>query len=273
MRNKPVILIIIIVMAITGAGYGFFKYKKMRSAHNQITLYGNVDIRDVLLGFRIAGRIAVMHHNEGDRVHKGGLLATLEKEPYEKELALRAAELAEAKALLINTGKNYERYRKLVKMATISQSDHDSALAERNMAQAKLDAANANLELAQIHLRDAEIYAPNDGVILTRILEPGSIVAAGSSVYTLALDRPIWIRTFIDEPDLGKIHPGQKVVVRTDSGKTYIGQIGFISPQAEFTPKNVETVELRTSLVYRLRIIINNPDDGLRQGMPVTCKL
>jgi HlyD family secretion protein len=80
----------------------------------------------------------------------------------------------------------------------------------------------------------------------------------------------VWVRTYVDEPDLGQVYPGQKATVRTDSGGVYKGQVGFISPQAEFTPKTVETTELRTDLVYRLRVIVADPDEGLRQGMPVT---
>ena len=92
----------------------------------------------------------------------------------------------------------------------------------------------------------------------------------GQPVYTLAVDNPVWVRTYVAEPDLGRIYPGQQATVSTDTGDSYQGQIGFISPQAEFTPKNVETTQLRTDLVYRLRVIVDNPDQGLRQGMPVS---
>ena len=93
----------------------------------------------------------------------------------------------------------------------------------------------------------------------------------GSVVFTLTLDKPVWVRAYVSEPELGKIRPGMKVTVRNDSeAKEYEGRIGFISPAAEFTPKSVETATLRTDLVYRLRIIIDEPGENLRQGMPVT---
>ena len=102
--------------------------------------------------------------------------------------------------------------------------------------------------------------------------EPGAIVATGATVYTLSLKAPIWIRSYVAESDFGRIHPGMEVEVVTASRREqpYKGQIGFISPVAEFTPKSVETEELRTDLVYRLRVIIKEPDEALRQGMPVT---
>ena len=94
-------------------------------------------------------------------------------------------------------------------------------------------------------------------------------------VYTVSLTGDVWVRAYVAEPDLGRIHPGMIVEVTTDTApnKPYKGRIGFISPVAEFTPKSVETPDLRTDLVYRLRVIIDQPDTGLRQGMPVTIRL
>lgn len=140
-------------------------------------------------------------------------------------------------------------------------------------ARAQLAADRAALSLARRRLADATLTAPDPGIILTRVREPGAIVAAGETIYTLARTSPVWVRTYVDEPDLGRIHAGMPAEVRTDSGGVYRGQIGFISPLAEFTPKTVQTRELRTSLVYRLRVIVQNPDSGLKQGMPVTVVL
>ncbi len=140
-------------------------------------------------------------------------------------------------------------------------------------ARAQLAADQAALSLAERRLADASIVAPNEGTILTRVREPGAIVAPGETVYTLSLTSPVWVRTYVDEPDLGRIFPGMKADVHTDAGGVYGGQIGFVSPVAEFTPKTVETRELRTSLVYRLRVIVDNPDNLLLQGMPVTVAL
>ena len=100
----------------------------------------------------------------------------------------------------------------------------------------------------------------------------GAIVNVGETVFTLTLASPVWVRTYIGETDLARIAPGMDVSVMTDShsGHVYNGRVGFISPTAEFTPKSVETRELRTSLVYRVRIVIDDADAGLRQGMPGT---
>ena len=107
---------------------------------------------------------------------------------------------------------------------------------------------------------------------MTRAVEPGSMLSAGGTVMTLSLTHPVWVRAYIDEINLGQAQPGREVLLYTDSrpDKPYRGKIGFVSPTAEFTPKTVETPDLRTDLVYRLRIVVTDADDALRQGMPVT---
>jgi HlyD family secretion protein len=268
MKRKAIVLILLLAIII--GGYTIWQARKVEEQNGVLTLYGNVDIRDVALGFRVAGRISAMQFEEGDKVKQGTILATLDKTPFEESLAVAKAELAEAEAVRVNAEKSYLRRAELVKTGGVSKSDFDEAFAARDQAVARVATARAHLDQAQTQLEDTEIHSPSHGTILTRVCELGSIVAVGAPVYTLALDNPVWIRTYVDESNLGNIYPGQKANVSTDSGGSYEGQIGFISPQAEFTPKNVETTQLRTNLVYRLRIIVDNPDNGLRQGMPIT---
>ncbi len=139
-------------------------------------------------------------------------------------------------------------------------------------AQATLKSLQAQLALAQKQLNDADLYAPAEGIVRDRILEPGDMASSQQPVYTLALNDPLWVRAYLPESSLGKVALGMTAQVSTDSypGKTYQGWIGFISPTAEFTPKNIETPELRTRLVYQSRIFVCNPDNELRLGMPAT---
>ena len=141
-------------------------------------------------------------------------------------------------------------------------------------AEASLASAEAALAQARTALDDTRLLAPADSIVLARILEPGSMVTAQTPVYTLALPDPVYIRAFAAEPQLGQVAPGTPVRVTTDSSaKVYAGVVGFVSPKAEFTPKAVETTSLRTDLVYRLRIIVPQGDEALRQGMPVTIEV
>lgn len=139
-------------------------------------------------------------------------------------------------------------------------------------AKATLQVLEAEYALAQKELADASLYAPADGIVQNRILEPGDMVTPQSPVYTIALTDPLWVRAYVSESDLGKLRLGMYAEVSTDShpGKRYRAWVGFISPTAQFTPKTVETPEIRTSLVYQVRVYVCNPQDELRLGMPAT---
>lgn len=141
-------------------------------------------------------------------------------------------------------------------------------------SRAQLRAAEATIDLARTQLARTKLIAPANGTIMTRVIEPGTVVLPAANVYSMALDDEVWVRAFAPEPLLPRVAPGTEVVLATDgTSKTYRGRIGYVSPAAEFTPKTVETPELRTQLVYRLRIRVENPDDGIRQGMPITITL
>lgn len=155
--------------------------------------------------------------------------------------------------------------------AALSQAREGFRHEDITAAEARVAAAQATRAQAATALADTELVAPSTGSVIARIREPGSMVASQTPVYSLSLDQPVYVRAYVGEPHLGRIAPGMHVQVRTDSSAhSYRGRIGFISPRAEFTPKTVETPDLRTDLVYRLRIVIEDADLALRQGMPVT---
>jgi HlyD family secretion protein len=106
-------------------------------------------------------------------------------------------------------------------------------------------------------------------------MEPGEMATPQKPVFSLAIVDPKWVRAYVDEQNLGKLHPGMKASVAVDSFKneSFGGWVGFISPVAEFTPKQVQTPELRTSLVYEVRVFVKDPGDNLRLGMPATVTL
>jgi len=142
-------------------------------------------------------------------------------------------------------------------------------------ARAELAAAQATRALATQHLADAELLAPQHGIVRNRLAEPGEFVTPQTPVLTLAFTSPVWIRAYLPETALGKVRPGMPANIFSDSypDKAYPAWVGYISPTAEFTPKAVETAELRTRLVYEVRINACNPDGELRLGMPVTVQL
>jgi HlyD family secretion protein len=271
-KHLPVLLVF---CGIIGLVIAFSIYESGTKKNHSITLYGNVDVRQVDLGFRVFGRVTQLLFEEGDWVTTGTLLALMEKKPYADKVIESQASIASIEASLDNEEKMLGRRFELIDSKSVSQEDLDTVFANYRVLQANLEQAKASLAIAQKDLQDTEIFAPTEGTILTRIREPGSVVDAGEPVYTLSIASPVWIRAFIAERDLGRVYPGMTAEIYTDTpgGKVYKGAVGFISPVSEFTPKTVETTQLRTDLVYRIRVYADNPDRGLRQGMPVTLNL
>ncbi|HEY6094777.1 MAG TPA: efflux RND transporter periplasmic adaptor subunit [Gallionellaceae bacterium] len=215
-----------------------------------------------------------------------------------EEIRKAQAEVEVARVDADNAERTYQRQKQLTEQNFISKQQMDNARASADAAQARYKSAQESLKLAELGprkedvaasraalranaaalevakkaLADASLYAPADGIIQERILEPGDMASPQHPVYTLALTDPIWVRTYVQERDLGKIKPGMHAEVSTDSypGKHYRAWIGYLSPSAEFTPKSVETSEVRSSLVYQLHVFVCNPQDELRLGMPAT---
>jgi HlyD family secretion protein len=138
--------------------------------------------------------------------------------------------------------------------------------------EAQLRADQAQLALLQQQLKDADLLAPLDAVVRSRIVEPGEISSPQKSAFTLAIVDPKWVRAYVAEPDLGSVREGMAAAVTVDAfqGRSFPAWVGFISSVAEFTPKSVETTDLRSSLVYEIRVFVRDPDDVLRLGMPAT---
>jgi len=215
-----------------------------------------------------------------------------------EEVAQARANVAQRAADLENAQITLRRQQQLVASGLVTHQQIDDAEARVHMSEAALAAsrqqlalelrgsriedimaqeatvasAQARLEKAQTALADATLLAPSKGIISVRARELGAIVQAGQTVYTLTLNDPVWIRAYVSQPRLGRIKPGMPVKLTIDSmpGKQYDGTVGFISPEAEFTPKTVQTEQVRDDLVYRIRVIASDPDDVFRQGMPVT---
>jgi HlyD family secretion protein len=226
-----------------------------------------------------------------------------------EEIAQARANLTSAQADLANVRRQYDRLKKLAtvrlsdksEVRAVSQEDVDNSKAALAVAEAKLivqqkaldlallgprkeevdeaearyKANKAQLEFLKQQLADAQLVAPVDAVVRSRLMEPGEMATPQKAVFSLAIIDPKWVRAYVSEPDLGKIHEGMKAFVAVDSfpDKHFEGWVGFISPVAEFTPKTVQTQELRTSLVYEVRVFVKDPDNGLRLGMPATVHL
>lgn len=319
MKNKIIPIAAIVITALAAGGW--FHYHDNRPV-TDLTLQGNVDIRQVDLAFNASGRISRILVREGDRVKAGQLLASLDTERLQLSLAQLEAQTSAqrdvlaryqagsrpeeirqaraqrdaARAAAADARAYYQRQTDLVTRHFVSQQQADSAKFALDKADAQLGAAEQTLRLAELgprrediatakanlnageaaeavmrhDIREGELHAPSDGVIENRILEPGDMASPQKPVFTLALTGPVWVRAYLSETDLGRVPVGARARIDTDSGKPVNGWIGYVAPNAEFTPKSVETTEIRASLVYQTRVYVCGNGDGLRQGMPAT---
>ena len=218
-----------------------------------------------------------------------------------QEIAQARAEVEAAKVRVANSTKNLERLRQTSVVGASSEQTLDDAQAQVAAEQAQLEVRRQILDLAlagprkediaeaearlqaleaestllRHRIEDTVLKAPEAGVIQSRILEPGEMATPSRPAFIMALTDPKWVRTYVAEPDLGRIEEGKSALVFSDSwpDKSLSGKIGFISSVAEFTPKSVETTDLRTKLVYEVRILVDDPDNRLRLGMPVTVEI
>ena len=184
--------------------------------------------------------------------------------------AVSRQELDDAKAQADVADAKVAVSRKALQLALLGPRQEDIA-----QAQAMLDGEQAQVALLEQELADAQLRAPLDAVVRSRIAEPGDMASPQKTALTLAITDPKWVRAYVSEADLGRVGPGMAATVAVDSfpGQRFEGWVGFISPVAEFTPKTVQTQELRSSLVYEIRVFVKDPDDRLRLGMPATVYL
>jgi HlyD family secretion protein len=224
-------------------------------------------------------------------------LAELEAGSRPGEIARAEAAVESARAEEVLRKTEFDRVEELYKSNAASKQEYDKAKAAYEIAKGVLNQTNESLSLAKEgprketievaraklkQVQQAHVLAktrlgfsilasPISGIVLSENIESGEYVSPGTPIVTIGNLDNVWLRAYIEETDLGRVKVGQRVIVQTDTypGKKYEGRITFISPEAEFTPKNVQTKKLRVSLVYRIKVAIPNPDMELKPGMPV----
>lgn len=301
----------VLFLAACLLGLAAYLYHAFCQQDNQeeLVLQGNVDVREVSLAFRQSDRILEMLAEEGDRVQKGQVLARLDTRELKLQLQRLNAEIAaqqstvdklhngtrpeeirqaegnlrQAQAAAEHAAGVYQRKRDIyTSIAGISQQELDNAYHDMEAKQATMSVAEAALQEAKAGPRqediagaEAGLQAPDDGVIRSRLLEAGDMASPSKPVFKLSLPGKKWVRAYVPETELGRVYEGQQARVYIDSlpGKAIDGQVGYISGTAEFTPKHVQTEELRTSLVYEVRVYVDDADNVLRLGMPATVRI
>jgi HlyD family secretion protein len=293
-----------------------------RANPNLIESTGTVEATEVDIRSETSGKILALHFDEGNWVKNGDIIAEIDHEKRDIELAQAKARLAEAEAQLIllikglrdkeverareafleskvllkDSKREYKRIQKLYDEEVVDLGSRDKAEAAYEAAQKRYEIAKKNYEIAvegsrkeeiqageavkeaaeaqvkliERQIEDATVTIPINGVISERYVELGEFVSVGSLLATVIDLKHVWVMAYVSEKNLGKVKLGQQGKVMVDSfpNKEFIGKVTYISPEAEFTPKNIQTKEERVKLVFGVKIEVDNPDQELKLGMP-----
>jgi HlyD family secretion protein len=275
------IIILVIILALV---LYFLLSSKGEKNKGEISASGTVEITEVEVSSKLAGRIEKLLADEGDSVLKDQVLIELETKELQAQLKQAQAayqvslsQLAQSKSNSENLRTNLERTRQLFKAGSSTQQQFDDQETKYQMAKDQLNSVThlteqnkAMIDLIKVNLDNMVIKSPINGLVLSKNTEIGEVVSPGSSLLTLGdLSHP-WVKIYIKEADLGKVKLGQEAQVKIDTypEKVFEGKVTYVSSQAEFTPKNIQTKEERVKLVFGIKVSLDNPLQILKPGMP-----
>ena len=315
--QKPTKNLVICIISVSILSYGC-----NRDSSNLIESTGTVEATEVDIRSEASGKILALYFDEGAWVKKGDVIAEIDHEKLDIELAQAKARLAEteaqltllikglrdkeveraretlleSKVLLKDNKREYTRIQKLYEEEVVDLGSRDKAEAAYEAAQKRYEIAKKNYEIAlegsrkeeiqageavkeaaeaqvkliERRIEDATVTIPIDGVISERYVELGELMSVGSLIATVIDLKHVWVMAYVSEKNLGKVKLGQQGKIMVDSfpHKEFIGKVTYISPEAEFTPKNIQTKEERVKLVFGVKIEVDNPDQELKPGMP-----
>jgi HlyD family secretion protein len=263
---------------------------------------GTLEATEVTVAAQTTGQILRLSKDEGDAVAAGDTLARIDVEKLvlqRRQLLasideIRAGRKPVAEAVrqaadnLENIEKSYKRISALFEQGTATQQQYDDASTKYRVARSQLESAKAqdatldareatvraSIALLDRQIRDGVVTAPLSGVVTEKYVEAGEVVPAGGAVFKIADTRSFWIKVYVSEKDLGLFTVGSAAEVRVDAHpEPLAGEVSWVSPEAEFTPKNVETKDARAELVYAVKVSIKSPPGVLKIGMPAEVHL
>ena len=306
MKPNPRIVVSVALAVIAGAAAFVIA---RRGNGPELDATGTVEAIEARLGFQVPGRLETVRFHEGDRATKGAVMAALDTTEAAAGRSEAAAQVQAARAALDelvrgsrpeeiqqaraardaamqrrkDAQQDLDRASELVKSGAVTQQSYDKAKIAYDLATSELRQAQEALRLVEAgprrervaaqraQLANMTIRAPFDGVVTVRHHEPGEIVAAGAAVLSLMNPDDRWVRIYVSESRIGAVRTGQQAQITSDTfkGRHYGGQVIYISSEAEFTPKNVQTQEERVKLVYAVKVrITDDPRFDLKPGMP-----
>jgi HlyD family secretion protein len=283
-------LVPILILAAVGlAVLIVFQIRKNSENGNLLSGSGTIEATEVELSSKLAGRIEFIAKEEGDTVSKGELLAQLEHRELTAQLRVAEAtvrvtgsQIAQAKTTLKNLEDNLKRVESLFKSGSATQQQLEDIQTKTEAGREQLQSlefsrqqaeAQKNLILTQIEA--AKIFAPISGRVIKKTAEVGETVFPGSPVLTVADLTQVTLKIYLKETEAGRVQLGQSAKIRVDSypDREFEGKVSFISPVAEFTPKNIQTADERVKLVFAVKLTIPNREEKLKPGLPADAEI
>ncbi len=255
--NKKILIPVAAVIALLIVSVLYFEvFRHIGEGKTRITGSGTIEVTEIDMSSKLAGRITSITRDEGQAVKLGEVLVRI---AYEELGAQRLSLVAN----LANARTNLERVKDLYKSGSISKRDYDNAVTMFRVAESGFKQINATIG-------NAVIVSPINGVVLEKNLEIGEIVFPGTPVLTIADITDTWIKIYVSEIEMGRVKLGQKAYVTVDSypNKKFEGKVTAISSKAEFTPKTIQTADERVKLMFAIKIAVPNPKQELKPGMP-----
>jgi HlyD family secretion protein len=270
MDRKKLIKIIVILVVLGIALYYAVTYTISYLNRDKLYASGTIEAVEIEVASKVQGRVNSFAVDEGDVVKKGDIIASLESEELSASLDQAKAIEMTAKVKLDNSKKTYDRGTKLKKKRMISDQEYDTMKSAYDSANADYSRSIASRRLAEIAYNEATIRAPISGTILTKVADPGDLMAPFATVVTMADLTTLDLMLYVPETKFGKVMLKDYVYIIVDSyaGETFTGRVSNISNKAEFTPKNIQTKEERTTQVFGIKVKIPNSEDKLKPGMP-----
>lgn len=303
--------VIVLVLVAAAAAAGYF-YWQRRPEPTELVLAGSLEARTVEVGSLVGGRVARVLVDEGARVQAGQVLIELEGDLLDFQIGEQQAAIAEAQANLAKATKgprneevrraeidwqaaktDRERFESLWKSGVIGKRDFDTAAVreantletlrqaqrggrteDRSAGRAAVERLEKQLGYLKRQQQELKIVAPAAGVVEALDLRPGDLVNPNQAALTLLEDGQLWVRVYVPEPDLGLVHVGQEIGVSIDSfpDRTFRGKVVEIRDQGEYTPRNLQTLDQRSDLVFGTKIEVESAPE-LKAGMTAIAKL
>jgi HlyD family secretion protein len=267
-KLRLAVLAALLIISIAAA-VNFFIQKEFGD-NKTIKVSGTIEGNDVRISFRVQGQIEELLADEGMIIKTGDVVAKLNKDELSKIKAEAEAALKFAQYQYELDRIDYIRAENMFQAGAISAQKRDVAKTKMDTDKASEDQLRAQLELANTRLGFADLASPLNGFILVKGAEEGEVVQISAPVFTAIDLNDIWVTAYINERDLGRVKLNQEAYVMTDSykNKKYKGWVSYISQQAEFTPKYIQTTEERVKYVYRIKVRVDNSSLDLKPGMP-----